>query len=462
MTDLAFTPATDLIDMLDRRELSPVELMEAIIARIDADNDQINAFITLDLDQAMDEARASERRRMQNNAKGILDGIPYAVKDSFDTKDLRSTSGSLIHEDRVPDRDHLHVKRMRDAGAIVFGKTNIPEFCYGGQSANAVAGITRNPYDLSRTVGGSSGGAGAAIAAGMASLADGSDLGGSVRVPAGWCNMVGYRPSVGGMPTYPKASPFDGLSVWGPMTRTIADTALMVDVTTGWDKRSPLKTTSRHGSCLKRLNRPISGLRIAWSSRPLGAQTHPDVETVLDTARQVLVDLGCDVTDACPDIQEIFIAQHVARSLKAFSELGPLVGENETIVSKAVRNSIDDGRRLSVQQIAHARRIQAQCWETLIAFFDDYDILAWPTNPGLAFSADTPVHDVEADWTSVTATPILGLPALSVPAGFSPDGLPVGLQLLAPVYEDLELLQLAHAFEEATGWWKTRPTGRGD
>jgi amidase len=447
---LCAQPATDLARLIRSREVSAAELLEAHAVRIAERNGDINALVSLDLDAARRAARLLDARAAAGDFAGPLHGLPVAIKDIFPTAGLRTTWGSRAFANHVPDADALHVARIRAAGGVIVGKSNTPEFAYGGQTENAVHGLTRNPHDLTRTVAGSSGGAAAALASGMVALADGSDLGGSTRSPAAWCGVTGMRPTSGVIPYRPCVAPFDGLSTVGPMARTIADLALFLSVMAGPDPADPMSAGLVRIDYTGPLDRDLTGLRLAWSMTPCGAATDPRVVAALTPARAVLEGLGCIVEEACPAIDDLLEVQHTLRAWSALVEAGPLVEAHGDTIGPELRRAVDAGRALRIEDLARVERLRAQGWERVLAFFTRYDAMVWPTTCGLAFSADMDMDDVTEDWRPAELTPCLELPALSVPFGRTPDGLPAGLQLIGPRFADFGLLQIALAIEATT------------
>jgi amidase len=398
-------------------------------------------------------------------AVGLLHGLPVAHKDLADTAGVRTTYGSPLFATNVPQRDALVVQRMAHAGAISLGKTNVPEFGAGSHTVNAVFGATRNPYHHDRTPGGSSGGAAAALAARLIALADGTDLGGSLRNPASFCNVVGLRPSPGRVPSWPFADATDTLGVSGPMGRTVADVALLLAVLAGPDPRVPLAldqqppAVSDPGQIRALLERDLRGTRVAWSP-DLGLPVDPDVLAVLSPARAVLAELGCAVTDAAPDLSG---ADEVFRTFRAFGFAtfrADLLARHPDLVGANVTWNIRRGLELTTTDLSRATVLRAELARRISAFFADADVLACPVSQVPPFDVTLDwVHEINGqplqtylDWMAscylISAT---GLPAISVPAGFTAAGLPVGLQLVGRRRGDWDLLAVAHAFESATG-----------
>ena len=468
MTDLCAHDAVTLAGLLRRREVSAREVVAAHIARIEAVDGAINAVVTRTFDAALSRADAADTALARGAPPGPLHGLPVAHKDLADTAGVRTTYGSAVYASHVPDRDALVVARMASAGAISLGKTNTPEFGAGSHTVNAVFGATRNPFDLTRSTGGSSGGAAAALAARMVCLADGSDLGGSLRNPASFCNVVGLRPSPGRVPAWPAADVTDVLGVAGPMARTVADAALLLSVLAGPDPRVPLALDAevpRADQITGLLARDLRGVRVGWSP-DLGLPVEPAVRAVLAPARQVLADLGCEVIDGCPDLSG---ADEVFRTWRAFrfaTVYGPLLHEHRAQLGPNVTWNIERGLELSVADLSRATVLQAALAERVSEFFGPVEILACPATQVAPFDLTLDwVHEIGGepqrtylDWMAsaylISAT---GLPAISVPAGFTPEGLPAGLQLVGRRRADWALLSVAHAFEAATGYAQTLP-----
>jgi amidase len=451
--------ATDLAARMRRREISAVEVMDAHLGRIEQVNPLLNAIVTLDADGARREAAEADRRLAAGAAPGLLHGLPIAVKDLEDTAGMRTTYGSPIFRDHVPKADALPVARLRRAGAIVIGKTNTSEFGAGSQTFNAVFGITRNPYDLSRTPGGSSGGAAAAVAAGMLPFADGSDLGASVRNPASFCNVIGLRPSPGRVPGGESPSPWDPLSVLGSLARTVADAALLLRALCGPDPCSPLSLQDPPDSFDVGLASDPAGLRIAWS-RDLGdLPVTPEVTAVLEERRGTLEAMGCIVEDVEPDLSGADEAFETLRALRYAQSFGALLESHGDQFKQTVAWNTRLGLSLTGEQIARALTLQGAAFHAMRQLLERYDALALPVSQVAPFPVEEEwVREIAGvamgsyiEWMrSCSRITVTAHPAISVPAGFTPDGLPVGLQLVGRHRDEISLLRLATAFEEAT------------
>ncbi|QKG21463.1 amidase [Actinomadura verrucosospora] len=465
--EICFSSARDLARRIRARELSAREVVRAHLDRIERTNPHVNAIVTLAAERALDEARAADERLASGAEPGPLHGLPIAHKDTHATAGIRTTSGSPIFADHVPDADELVVERMRAAGAITVGKTNVPEFAAGSHTFNPLFGLTRNPYDPARSAGGSSGGAAAALACGMHPLADGSDMGGSLRNPASFCNVVGFRPSPGRVPSWPVPAGWATMGVQGPMARSVADAALLLSVLAGPDPRSPIALETPGSAFDVPLERDMPGVRLAWSPDFGGTvPVDPAVTAVLEPAVKVFTGLGCVVEEACPDLTG---ADEVFRTLRAWHwdiALGPLLDERRADLKASLARNIEEGRALTAADVGRAEVLHTALFHRVRAFFERYDALLVPVSQVPPFDADLEYpHEVAGhampdylEWMRscflVSAT---GSPALSVPAGFTSGGLPVGLQIVGPHHADLAVLRIGHAFEQATGHARRRP-----
>jgi amidase len=464
--EICFLPAVEQGRLLRERAVSAVELLDAHLAQIERVNPQVNAIVTLAPELALARAAAADRALAAGQPPGVLHGLPVAHKDLVLTAGIRTTQGSTIYADWVPDESSLIVERIQAAGAVTLGKTNTPEFGAGSQTFNRVFGATRNPYDPTRTCGGSSGGAAVALACGMVPIADGSDMGGSLRNPASFCNVVGFRPSPGRVPSWPSENPWSPLSVEGPMARSVADVALLLSATAGPDSRCPLSLEQPGSVFSAPLERDLHGVRVAWSADAGGLPVEPAVREALAPARAVLEELGCELVDSFPDLSDAPEVFQVLRAVAFETSLGPLYDERGDELKETIRWNIERARQLSVAEVAAATRSHAALIERVRVFMEQHDFLALP-------AVQVPPFDLETEWVreiagipmgtyidwmrSCSDITLTGCPAISVPAGFTADGLPVGLQLVGRLRDDFGLLQLAHAFEQATRTGERRP-----
>jgi len=464
--ELCFLSAIELAGRLRRREVSCREVLEAHLAQIARVDPQVNAIVTLVAERALADAAEADRTLARGDAVGPLHGLPVAHKDLVVTRGIRTTFGSRALEHFVPDQDALLVERMRAAGAITVGKTNTPEFGAGSQTFNAVFGATRNPYDPTKTCGGSSGGAAVALACGMIALADGSDLGGSLRNPASFCNVVGLRPAAGRVPSWPTDAAWYPLAVEGPMARSVADAALLLSVLAGPDPRAPISITEDGARFALPLDRDFRGVRVAWSADLGGLPVDPRVAAVVAAARPTFTDVGCEVVDAEPDLRDADQVFNVMRAWRMALTLGPLLEMQRDVFKDTVVWNVEQGLALSGMQVAAAERQRTLIYHRVREFMQQHRFLVLPVSQVAPFSVDEPYPteiNGEAmtsyiDWMrSCSWITVTGLPAISVPAGFTADGLPVGIQIVGRHQDEWGVLQLAHAFEQATRWGRLRP-----
>ncbi len=468
--DVCFSSAGELARLLRDGALSAREVIEAHLARIDRVNPRVNAVVTLVAEQALADADAADRRRASGAQLPVLHGVPILHKDTHATAGIRTTMGSPILGDNVPAVDELIIARLRAAGTIAMGKTNVPEFAAGSHTFNALFGITRNPYDPTRSAGGSSGGAAVALATGMCPIAEGSDFGGSLRNPAAFCNVVGLRPTIGRVPTHPDPLPWHNLGVGGPMARSVDDVALLLSVIAGPDPRAPL-SLAEPGSSFTPVRSPDArSLRIAIGADFGGAlPIEPEIVAAIESAGRVFEGLGAVVEQALPDLRGAEEAFHVRRGWLFAANLGPVLDAYGGQIKGTIRWNIEQGRALGTADLARAERLFANLYERTADFFSSYDALLLPTTQVLPFDVDIEYptriggHELGSylDWmrscSDITAT---GAPAISVPAGFSRDGLPIGLQIVGPHRGEAKLLGIARLFERATRHGERRPPDR--
>lgn len=468
-TSICFMTATELAAKIRARELSAREVMEAHLAQIERVNPQVNAIITMiSPEEALALADEADRKLASGAEVGPLHGLPVAHKDLSPTKGMRTTWGSPIFKDFVPEEDSLITARMVQAGALRIGKTNVPEFGAGSHTFNPVFGATRNPYDLTKSAGGSSGGAGVALATGMLPIADGSDHGGSLRNPGNFNNIVGFRPSAGRVPNPAAQLAWYMLAVTGPMGRTVADTALQFSAIAGPHPRAPLSLPEPGSAFAVPLERDFSGCRLAWSPTLGGLPVDPRVTAVLEASLEAFEQLGCEVELAEPDLSGVDEAYLTLRGWTMAAGQAENYAKHRDKLKETLIWNIEYGLKLTGPDIARAEQVRSDVFQRMHRFFEDYDYLLCPVNqvPPFDIEIEYPTHinGVEMEhyiawmksayWISFT-----GLPAISVPAGFTDDDppLPVGIQIVAPWRQDLAALQLAHAFEGVTQHWKRRP-----
>lgn len=470
VSDLVSLTATEIAALLRSRRVSARQVMQAHLERIERVNPRLNAICTLAGEEALEQADAADDAMARGEATGPLHGLPIAIKDAVLTRGLRTTWGSPIYRDFVPDTDELLVERLKAAGAIVFGKTNVPEFTAGSQTYNEVFGDTLNPYDPTRTCGGSSGGTAVALATGMMPIGDGSDLGGSLRNPGSYCNVVGFRPSPGRVPTWPKALGWDTLVVQGPMARTVSDAALLMRVMAGPDERCPISLPEPGEAFATPLERDFRGVRLAWTPDLGRYPVHPTVTGVLEAQLAAFADLGAHVEPAHPNVSDADECFRVLRAWRyALAHEAHLRHHRDRLKDTVIWNT-EEGLKLDGLAVARAEERRTALYQRVRAFLERYEFLLLPVSPVPPFPIEqrwvTEIagHRLETyiDWMALCyVITLTGLPAVSVPAGFTRDGLPVGLQIVGRPRQDLAVLQLAHAFERATRAGERRPALAG-
>ena len=467
MSELVWMTAVELASLIRERKVSAVEVLTAHLEQIDAINPKVNAIVTYLPEMALERAKRADERQARGEALGPLHGLPIAHKDSFETKGIRTTSGSPVFQDYVPESDDLIITRLKAAGCITVGKTNLPEFGAGSHTFNRVFGATLNPYDPTRTCGGSSGGAAVALAAGMIPIADGGDLGGSLRNPASFCNVVGLRPSPGRVPNYPSSNAWSTLSVSGPMGRTVQDIALMLQAIAGYDPRAPLSIHQPASLFAESLDRDFDAVRIAYSA-DLGAYpVDPAIVAAADKQLPVFAELGCAVDEAHPDFRDAYDIFQTLRAWSfelSFADYFAEYGEEN--FKETIRWNVAQGRALSAGQISRAEARRTELFHRVREFLETYEFLLLPTTqvPPFPIEWEYPreVNGVAMqtyiDWMmSCAYITVTGLPAISVPCGFTDDGLPVGLQIVGRPHADFAVLQLAYAFQQATRFYQRKP-----
>ena len=465
MNDIVFQPAKKLARLIRNRKLSATEVVRAFIAQIERVNPKVNAVVTFVPERALKHARALDRRK---GPKPALAGLPIAYKDLLVTRGIRTTFGSRIYADNVPAEDHVLVERLTAAGAITLGKTNTPEFGAGSQTFNEVFGATLNPHDTDKTCGGSSGGAAVAVACGMLPFADGSDLGGSLRNPGNFCNVVGFRPTPGRVPNYPTMDAWATLPVLGPIARTVEDVAFLFSAMAGPDIRAPISIAEPGTVFSRPLARDFRKVRVAWSRNLGGLPVDARVTKALEAQRKVFASLGCVVEPAEPDLSGADEAFQVLRALSFAQRYGPLLEKHRDKMKDTVIWNTEKGLGLDAPQIARAMALRSDIYRRMREFMQRYEFLLLPVNQVPPFPTSQPyVTEIGGvnlesyiDWMkSCWYITVTSHPAISVPAGFTDDqpALPVGLQIVGRYRDDFGVLQLAHAFEQETQVWKRRP-----
>jgi len=461
--EIAFLSATGLKKRYARRELSPVEVTTSILNRLDRVNSTLNAFVTPTHDLAMRQANEAQQAYARGDA-AILAGIPISIKDLTLTKGIRTTRGSLHYQDWVPDEDAPFMDRVYASGAVVLGKTNTPEFGWKGETTNRVAGSTHNPWRHGLTPGGSSGGAAAAVAAGLAPLAQGTDGAGSIRIPCSFCGLFGFKPTWGLIAQYPASGTIE-LAHFGPMTRTVADAALLLTATSGRDPRDRNSWSSEIDYLAELDDIDLTGLRIAWTSDLGYAPVEPEVRAAAEAAAKRFEELGCSVEEAHPGLDDPW---HIVDTIWAS---GMAAVNRERLPHDADRFDpgllavIEDGLRISAVDLASAFLQRSAYYQAWRAFMEQYDLVLTPTLPCTAFPVgqDHPGQiagktSSYLGWTKFTYPfNVTGQPAATVPCGTDSRGLPIGLQIVGRYRDDVTVLRAAAAFEAIAPWAHQRP-----
>ena len=465
-TEICFMPVAEMAASLKAKRLSPVEVMEAVLSRIERLNPRLNAYCTLVAESALEQAKEAEDKIMRGEKLGPLHGIPLAVKDTAFTKGIRTTSGSRFYADFIPGEDAISIKRLKTAGAIVIGKTNAPELAWTAVTTNQLFGTTRNPWDLERTPGGSSGGSAAAVASGMAPLASAGDGGGSTRIPASFCGIYGLKPSFGRIPEGPGFPGWEIFSHSGVLTRTVKDTALVLEIIAGRDDRYFFTLPETNLRYLDNLDGDLKGLRVAWSKDLGYATVDPRVTELAEKAARKFETLGAIVEEANPD------APSPARSfsiLYVAMMLGPLeemIAKHRDLVEPELVRMYDDFKGIPALERERAWRECLNYWQAIYPFFEKYDFLLTPTAATLPFETG---RFYPEEIAGVKISGVLGVisltypfnmtrqPAASIPCGWTDDGLPVGLQIVGRRFDDAGVLKASAAFEKVSPWIDKRP-----
>jgi aspartyl-tRNA(Asn)/glutamyl-tRNA(Gln) amidotransferase subunit A len=462
-TDLCFMPAIDLAAAIRTKKVSPVEVLNAILARIEQLNPKLNAYCLVTTDAARQAAQAAEQAVMRGETLGALHGVPVSIKDLVITKGVRTMRGSKLYEHDVPSEDAPVVERLKAAGAIILGKTTTPEFGFKGVTDSPVSGITRNPWHLDRTPGGSSGGAGAAVATGMGPLAVGTDGGGSIRIPSSFCGIYGLKPHVGRVPVYPASATGD-LSHAGPMTRTVRDAALMLNVIAGADDRDRFSLPTSHPDYLKAVEGDIRPIRMAWSSDLGFAVVDPQVRQITGEAVKAFSELGCHVEETHPNFDnpgelfQHFFYVNIGAMLQGYPK-------SEDQIDPQLLANIHEVREVSGQDYARSILRRSAIFDTIRHLFATYELLLCPTVAvppfGLGLEGPTQIAGRTVDrraWLALTPLfNLTGQPAATVPCGFSSDGLPIGLQIVGRRFDEATVLHASAAFEAIRPWANRRP-----
>ena len=445
------------------KKVSPVEVVDAFLTRIEKINPKINAYCTLIPESARQTAKDAERKIMKGETLGALHGVPVSIKDLTWMKGVRSTGGSLLYENFVPDRDAIFVERLKAAGAIILGKTNTPEFGWVGVTTNRVFGPSHNPWNINYTTGGSSGGAAASVAASLGPLAQGSDGGGSIRTPASFCGVYGLKPSYGRVPQSPGfPGLWEGLSVTGPIARTVADAALMLEVMSGYDSRyfHSIPQKAPHFTAIIRGNLSLKGLKVAWT-RDMGyATVDTRVVKAFEQAVKVFSSLGCEMIEAHPDAPDPVEAFSIQVASAMVGHLGPELAKRGHLLERGLKTYVERNLNITAGDYVRARMSQHEYWSKVCLFFEKYDLLLTPVLAVPPFDINLwGVNEINGQKVSPIAwMPFTypfnatGQPAASIPCGFTDDKLPIGMQIVGRKYDEALVLKASAAFEQAQPW----------
>lgn len=459
--------AVEMARLIRTKKLSAREVLAEHLKQIERVNPKVNAIVTLVSEMAGRAAAKADEMQARGAKLGPLHGLPVAHKDLRETRGIRTTFGSPLYRDYIPAENDLIIDRLQAAGAITLGKTNTPEFGAGSQTFNTVFGATRNPWDLTKTCGGSSGGAAVALACGLVPVADGSDTGGSLRNPAAFCNVVGFRPTVGRVPDPKSAFAWSTLSTSGCLGRSVADLAFVLSTIAGPDPRSPLSLNEPGTVFARPLARSFKGVRVAWFKDLGGVPFDPRVRAIVDGHRATFESLGCIVEEAEPDFSPAEISFRLLRAWNSANAYGARLREHPGAFKDTLKDEIEEGLRLTGTELARSEVAHGQLWRRFQAFLEKYEYFVLPTTQLPPFDVATPYPTEIAgvkftnyiDWMKscwyISAT---GNPAASIPGGFTQEGLPVGVQIVGRHKEDFAVLQIAHAFEDATGFSKMHPS----
>ncbi len=463
--EVAFTPAITLVEQIRRRALSPVELTDALLARAEALQPKLFAFLTLDVDGARAAARGAESAVLRGEELGSLHGLPVTIKDLEQTAGLRTTSGSKFFEHFVPEVDGAVAGRVRAAGAIILGKTNTPHMGHKDMSDNLLMAASRNPWRLDRTPGGSSGGAAAAVAAGLGPVAHGSDGAGSIRIPAALCGVFGLKPSFGRVPYWPNPDFWAARSHNGPLSRTVRDSALMLNVMAGPDERDPLSLDSPPEDYVAACDGDLRGLRVAWSEDFGYAPVDQEVRRLTRQAALKFEALGCHIDEVTPGWQNPAPWASLLWDASTFIRNVDRYEQHPEWFEPSMIQQLERGRSASPDELGRAQLARSAFYEQARAFMGGYDLLLTPQMPCVAWSFETPPSEIEGRPTPALFDRLpftfpfnlTGWPAASVPCGFNSEGLPVALQIVARFRQDALCLRAAAAFEALQPWAQHQP-----
>ena len=465
--ELVELTASSAVSRLVSGEVSPLEMLDAALARHSEVDGEINAMPTLCAERAASKAHEIAAMPAPDTSTPWLAGLPIAIKDLVDVAGVRTTKGSLIYKDRIPDHSDIMVETLESRGAVVIGKSNTPEFGAGGHTFNEVFGVTRNPWDMTKSAGGSSGGSAAALASRQVWLATGSDFGGSLRNPAGFCSIVGFRASAGRVARGPRTHSFGIMSIEGPMARTVADTAMMFDCMTGDHSWDPISLPAPEVPFSVTLETAPAPGRIGFSVDLGGIlPVAPEIRNIFSKATEALSAAGYDVDESCPDIRDAVEIFEVLRAEQFVANFSHHLDSHSELLKPDIIWNIEKGQKLCAEDIGRAERARSKLFHRVVQWFGEYDLLVCPTtivapfdiNERYVREVDGHVFDDYSQWMGICyAITITGCPAISIPCGFTDQGLPVGLQIVGKPRGERALLAAAHKFEQIFALTSKRP-----
>lgn len=465
--ELCFTPATELGRLIRKRQVSPVELADAVLERLERLNPRLNAFLTVTADLAREQAKAAEARALRGELIGPLDGIPYSIKDLEPTAGIRTTFGSKFFEHNVPTQDGAVPRRLKPTGAVLLGKTNTPQFGYKDMCDNLIGPPCRNPWNLERTSGASSGGAAAAVASGIGPLAHGSDGGGSIRIPAALCGIFGLKPSFGRIPNFPRVDLWAARSHNGPLTRTVRDAALILSALAGPDPADPLSIDAPAEDYLAACEGDLKGLKVAFSQDLGYAAVDPEVRSITRKAALRLAEAGCEVEERDPGWANPYAFHKLIYEVGAGAPMVARAAEHPDWIEPSLMAMIEQTRRTPALDYMQAVFARTSFYNEVMRFFAGYDLLLTPTMPVGAWTVEPerwpatiegrPTPHMLDHLHFTYPFNLTGQPAASVPCGFTAEGLPVGLQIVGRWHADALVLRASACFEAIQPWTQHRP-----
>ncbi|PCE22740.1 amidase [Paraburkholderia acidicola] len=454
--------ACEVVDLLREEAVSPHDLLDTLAARIARVEPQVNALPTLCFERA--HAHADALLKKPVSERGLLCGLPVPIKDLTDVAGVRTTRGSLVYRDRIPETSDAGVTLLEARGGVVYAKSNTPEFGSGGHTYNSVFGITRNPWDLSRSAGGSSGGAAAALASGTAWVAQGSDLAGSLRTPSSFCGVVGLRPTAGRVSYGPSPNPFDTLGIHGPMARNVTDAALLLDAMCGEVTSAPLSLSEPTTSFLEHARRPQRPARVAFSEGLGIATAEPEILSICRQTMDRLTNAGIGVEQSDIDLSAATQAFHALRGVAYAANYEDVLAGHRDVLNPNVIWNIEFGLQVDNRAMVSAHRTRGELFHKMNALLQHYDVLICPASIVLPFPVEArdirdaagKHFDTYIDWLAISyAVTLTGMPVIAIPCGMSASGLPVGIQIVGKVRGEAALLSAARAIEEVVGAWAT-------